>query len=236
MFQKFRADEVVRPFRNLNHLTDFAFPQNTDFGVAQAIDDIPWPPNLQRVSLSGRFDASCPLFSAKGVVQNWPLSLRQIVLDGAKGIRRLYDDPRVFLNSPYNLDSVYVSDRNEFYGRFQNLALSCSGARLLSLPANFAVTNHNSYGFPPVFERLEIRRQNDVGPHRFLLSDLVKHAVEIPALQQIRVHSSLVEIKDKDPALRLADAVLRNRGPVRALENEKSRITSNAAGVMVYSD
>jgi len=236
MFYSIRADEIVRPFRNLNQLTDFAFPQNTDFNLRQEIDDIPWPPNLQRVSLSGLFDTSCALFSAKSFIQYWPLSLRQIVLDGVNGFHRLYDEPSVFLNSPYKLDSVYVSDRNGFCGTSRNLAVSCSGARLLSLPANFAATNHNSYGIPTVLERLEIRRENDVGPHHFLLSDLVGHALDIPALQQIRVHSSLVEIGDEDPAWRLADTVLRNRGPARGLENETSRITPDDAGVIVFDD
>jgi hypothetical protein len=235
MFQKIRADEVVRPFRNLNHLTDFAFPRNTAFNQLKEIDDIPWPPNLQRVSLSGLFHRRCPLFSTKCFVQNWPLSLRQIVLDGVIRLRRLHDDPQLFLNSPYKLDSVYVSDRNGYCGTLQNLAVSCSGARLLSLPANFATTNH-SYGIPIVLERLEIRRQNDLGPHRFLISDLLAHAREIPALRQIRVHSSLVEFKDQDPALQLADEVLRNRGPVPGLQNETSRLKPDDAGIIIFDD
>jgi hypothetical protein len=225
----------VKPFRSLHHLKEFAFPQNTDFTNTSNNSDIPWPPNLQRVSLSGSFLPSWPILSPKYIVRHWPLSLRQIILDGISDFNPIYHDPRVFTNTPYQLDLVYVSDRNRPYPS-QNMALDCSGVRLLSVPANFADTNYDLYGHPPVLERLEIRRGNKAGPHYFSLSDLVDHAVGIPALQQIRLHSSLVESHEEDAALQVIDALLRSRLQVQMLENETSRIKPDEAGVIIFED
>lgn len=236
MFGAFRVDQVLRPIRNLQLLIAFAFPRNTDFRSVRHIEEIAWPPNLEQVSLSGIFFPSRPLFSAEPSVRNWPSSLRQVVLDSVYGLTRLYDESRVFPNMSYNLDSVHVADRNMLFSP-QNMAVDFSGVRLLSLPANFAVTNHKWYRIRPVLERLEIRRKNEVGPHQFIISDLLDHAEGIPTLQQIRLHSSLVEGHGDGSALEVADALLRSRAQDQKLENEAmTTITPEDAGIIIFDD
>ena len=231
MFERFRVDQVLRPFRKLKQLRRFAFPQSTDFRSVHDIAEIPWPPNLQQVTLSGFFP-SRSLFS-KSFLKDWPSSLRHVVLDNAYGLHRLYSLSDVYPNMLYTILSVEVTDHNCIRPR-ENMALSCSGVRLLSVPANLAMTNYSSWATRPVLERLEIRRTAAAEQHQFMLSDLLEHAEGIPTLLQIRVHSCHVDGEHMD--FGAADTLLRSRAEARKREDGTMVIEPDEAGVIIFFD
>ena len=224
-------DQVLRPLRKLKQLRALAFPRYTEFRHVHDIAEIPWPPNLQQVTLSGNFP-SRSLFS-KSFLKDWPPSLRHVVLDNAAGLYRLYSLSDVHANMPYTILSVNVTDRNHFF-QFESVALKCSGVRLLSLPANFAMTNYDSSRPSPVLERLEIRPGTGADPHQFKLSDLLEHAEGIPTLLQIRVHGSLVDSEHMDFAA--ADTLLSSRAQLQKREDGTMAIESGEAGVIIFWD
>lgn len=231
MFESLLVDQVLRPFRKLKHLIAFAFPRNTDFQTVHDIAEIPWPPNLQRVTLSGFFPSQS-LFS-NSFRKDWPSSLRHVVLDGAIGLHRLYSLSDVAPNVPFTILSVEVTDRSSLSSS-KNLASKCSGVRLLSLPAHLAMTNYHFLRTPPVLERLEIRRTDEIGPHQFILSDLLEHAEGIPTLLQIRVHSFLVDGEHVD--LKAADTLLKSRALVRNRKDGTMTIEPDEAGIKIFFD
>ncbi len=231
MFGNIRFDEVLRPFRNLEHLAAFAFPRNTDFGNVLDCEKIPWAPNLQQVTLSGSFSTQrTPC--GEHFVRDWPALLQHVVLDNFRGLRDLYGDPNVVSGKLKPFQSVHITDRNHHLYN-QNLVVYFSGVRYLSLPANIAETNYSAYLVRPVLEQLEIRRKSEDGPHPFLLSDLVDHVGCIPTLQQIRLHSSLVE-GDKTP-LEVADTLLKTRAQDKIQEDGTTTINLEDAGVFVFN-
>ena len=231
MFDRFCVDQVLRPFRKLKQLRAFAFPRSTDFRSVHDIAEIPWPPNLQRVTLSGFFP-SRSLFS-KSFLRDWPSSLRHVFLDSVYGLRRLYSLSDVYPDMPYMIFSVDVTTRNCPRPPI-NMALACSGVRLLSLPADLAITNYSSCRTRPVLERLEIRRSSKAGWHQFMPSDLLEHAEGIPTLLQIWLHSYHVDDGDMD--VKAADTLLKSRARARKLQDGTMAIEPHEAGVIIFWD
>ncbi|KAF7508444.1 hypothetical protein GJ744_009297 [Endocarpon pusillum] len=231
MFDSFRVDQVLRPFRQLKQLRAFAFPRSTDFRSVHDITEIPWPPNLQRVTLSGFFP-SRSLFS-KSFLRDWPPSLRHVILDNACGLRHLYSLSDVYPNMPYTILAVDVTTRNCLHPPI-NMALACSGVKLLSLPADLAITNYSSCRTRPVLERLDIRRKAKAEPHQLMPSDLLEHAEGIPTLLQICLHSYHVDDEDMD--FKAADTLLKSRAQVRKREDGTMAIEPHEAGVIVFWD
>jgi hypothetical protein len=88
MFQHFRFEEVLRPFRKLEHLSALAFPPNTDFRLLLDVVDIPWPPNLQETTISRHsFRRSHLLW--EHFISAWPTSLQSVIVDGDFTIQML---------------------------------------------------------------------------------------------------------------------------------------------------
>lgn len=231
MFDSFRVDQVLRPFRKLKQLRAFAFPRSTDFRSVHDIPEIPWPPNLQRVTLSGFFP-SRSLFS-KSFLRDWPSSLSHIILDSICGLRRLYSLSDVYPDMPYTILAVDVTTRNYLRPPI-NMALACSGVRLLSLPAGLATTNYSSCRTRPVLERLEIHRTTEAEHHQFMPSDMLEHAEGIPTLLQIWLHSYHVDDEDMD--FSAADTLLKSRARVRKRDDGTMAIEPHEAGVTVFWD
>jgi hypothetical protein len=88
MFQHFRFEEVLRPFRKLEHLSALAFPPNTDFRLLLDVVDIPWPPNLQETTISRHsFRRSHLLW--EHFISAWPASLQSVIVDSDFTIQML---------------------------------------------------------------------------------------------------------------------------------------------------
>ena len=229
MLDRISLDAVLRPFRNLSHLSAFAVPQNTYFNNEPDAEMILWPPNLKHVTLSGSF--SPPLDFWVQLVRGWPPSLQNVVLtnywwdlDGVVGncdvIASLLD----------SLDSVHVSVRSDLD---QNLVETFSDVKFLSLPLpdNNTTAGDNWCCIHPVLERLEIRPKNQHQMHLFCLSELMDRVKTISTLRQIRVHSSLVE--DDNSALDAIDALLRGRAQPTKQEG-KNCLKPEEAGIVVF--
>lgn len=233
MFESLHVDQVLRPFRKLKHLRAFAFPRNTDFRTVHDTTEIPWPPNLQQATFSGLFP-SRPLFS-KSFLKEWPSSLHHVVFDSAFGLHSLYNSCDINPDKPYTIFSVHFTDRNSLR-RNENLVSNCSGVRLLSLPANLAITRfyYDWWLRPPVLERLEIRRTDNAEPHQFSPSNLWEHTAGIPFLLQIRVHGDLVDGEHMD--FRAADTLLKSRAQVRKQQDGSMAIEPDEAGIKIFYD
>lgn len=232
MIARIRFDEVLRPFRNLEHLSAFAFPRNTNFLHVLDVEKIQWPPNLQEITLSGTFCFRQPLVWGH-LVRCWPVSIHHMVWDHCVGLNGLCDDPDGVTSMPRHLHSVHVTNDNTYLYP-QNLAVKFSGVVCLSLPANLAVINYSLYPMSPVLERLEIRGTDSNLAHRFARSDLLEHVIGIPTLRQIRLQGSLVE--EHDIGLEVADALLRSRAPIDRHEDVGSTIKAGDFGVTLFND
>lgn len=226
----FDFDKVLRPFRNLKHLVDFAFPRNTNFRKVLEANKVAWPPNLQRVSLAG-FYTGRETFSWEDFVRDWPPSLRHLVLDGLHNRMVYSDESEVITTLPPHLRSVHATCRSG-HQPHRNIIARFSSVKILSVPANIASTNYPADLVRPVLEQLEIRQATEYGPHHFALSDLLDHVGSIPTLRQIRLHSALVE--GGSTALEVADQLLKARAQNNNAETENTTIKPKDTGVVVF--
>jgi hypothetical protein len=194
-------------------------------------EKILWPPNLQEVTLSGFFP-NLP-YDWRHFVRDWPPSLQHLILDNCCGLGFVVDGSSLIAKTNDKLRSVSITDRNsQMY--FQNMVLTFSGLQSLSLPANLARTNYDSYPVRPVLGQLTIRATSGKGPHHFDLADLLDHVNSIPSLQQIRLHSSLVERGCS--TILMADELLKSRATVQNQATEESTTRPGSFGVHVFDD
>ena len=85
----------------------------------------------------------------------------------------------------------------------------------------------------PVLETLEIRPPGGRN-RRYHLQDLLEHMKRIPTLQQIRLHSSLLQFDDN--AIEVADALLKSRARVKEQEDGTTTPRPEDAGIVVFDD
>lgn len=244
MFQSVRVAEVLSPFRNLKHLSAFAFPQNTDFRscVCSSLtyqlhhtslttsEKILWPPNLREITLSGRSSQE-GLFHWEHFIRDWPNSLQQVIIDNWR-IKRLRSSVHEHAKISPNLRSLHITDlySNQYSMRF---IADFSGLPFLSLPANIAMPGslHVLPKEPPALEQLELRRMSDYGLQHVDFPNLLRYVECMKSLQQVRLHISLVEGHDED--VEKMDAVLKSHASVRNKAGV-TRIESSDARIVVF--
>jgi hypothetical protein len=231
MFEHVEFDDVLRPFRNLEQLSDFTFPRNTHFANAEDFEDIQWPPNLNRLTFNGYFVDGPSSF--EHLVSNWPRPLRHLVLNCCPRIQPYTWSSGEVAKLPYELCSVFVTDQC-INKSIQNLAISFSQSKYLSIPANAAVIDQRPWSITPILEKVEIRRTAISGQQNSDIPDFLAYAMCIKSLRQIRVHKSVLVPQDDN--FTIADTLLKDRAGLPNGEVEAPLTQSDNAGIVIFGD
>jgi hypothetical protein len=230
MFENVFFDDVLRPFRNLQHLLYFSFPRNTIFRNLPDSKMVQWPPKIEVVTLSGVISKREP-YLWEHFARDWPSTLQSILVDNLCDLKVFCDDSGDATRVPHNLKTLYLTDRNcRWYNR--DMVLRFSRVRFLSLPANLTMTTYRSCPPGAVLKQLEVRRKCADEPDYFQLSDLLEHAEAIPTLRQIRLHKTLME--DGNTDLQAADALLKSRAQAEKKEGGTTMVKQEDAGIVVF--
>jgi hypothetical protein len=223
-------DDVLRPFRNLQHLLHLSFPRNTVFRNLPDGKKVRWPPNIEVVTLSGVISKRQP-YSWEHFARDWPSTLQSILVDNLCDLKVFCDDSGDDSRVPHNLKTLYLTDRNcLWYNR--DMVLRFSRVRFLSLPANLTMSTYRSCLPGAVLEQLEVRRKCTDEPDYFQLSDLLEHARAIPTLRQIRLHETLME--DGNTCLQSAGALIKSRAEAEKKGVGTTMVRQEDAGIVVF--